>query len=212
MRRRRAAALVVVILSLAACSGGASGDASDPTPSSPTTSTTTTSSTTPTTSTSTTSTTDSAGTDIAVVTSALQQLVDSYDDVVQAILADPRVAADRNHQLVADYLALFPEGSAFASGTLDFWASQGAAGRFYRAGPRGEMYQSTVQSVDLRSDREAVARVCTETSVLVVDAAGSPIESQGGVNGGEIVAVRDGDRWLLRDLTEASPDGCPGIS
>ena len=142
----------------------------------------------------------------------MQRLVDSYDDVVQAILADPGVASDPDHQLVDAYLALFPEGSSFASETLEFWASEGATGRFYRPGPRGEMYESTIQSVDLLNDREAVARVCTLTSVVVVDAAGNPIESQGGVNGGEIVAALEGGMWLLRDLTEASPDGCPGVS
>ena len=29
------------------------------------------------------------------------------------------------------------------------------------------------------------------------------------VNGGEVVVVRVGDDWLLRDLTEAPPDDCP---
>lgn len=144
-----------------------------------------------------------------MVTTALQRLVDSYDDVAAAILADPSVASDSDHKLVAAYLALFPAGNEFAAGTLTFWASEGAAGRFYRPGPRGEMYVSTVQSVELRGEKEATARVCTVTSVGVVDSSGNPIESRGGVSGGEVVAVRVGDTWLLRDLTEAPSDGCP---
>ena len=42
-----------------------------------------------------------------------------------------------------------------------------------------------------------------------LDSAGAALESQGGVNGGEVVVVRVGDDWLLRDLTEAPPDSCP---
>ena len=148
-------------------------------------------------------------TDVVAVTAALQELIDNYDDVVQGILADPRVAADGEHELVAAYLALFPPGNTFASETLEFWASEGAEGRFYRPGPRGEMFVSEVQSVDLGSGSEAVGRVCTAVSVLVVDSAGNPLESHGGVNGGEVVAVRRDGAWLLRDLTEAPPDGCP---
>ena len=51
--------------------------------------------------------------------------------------------------------------------------------------------------------------MCTVTSIQIVDGAGAVLESQGGVNGGEVVVVRVGDVWLLRDLTEAPPDECP---
>jgi len=71
------------------------------------------------------------------------------------------------------------------------------------------MYDSTVQSVEFRSEAEAVAKVCTITSIQIVDSTGAALESQGGVNGGEVVVVRVGDDWLLRDLTEAPPDDCP---
>ena len=139
----------------------------------------------------------------------VEQLVDSYDAVVAEILADPSVASDPGNALVRRYLALFPQDSTFANGALGFWASEAAAGRFYRPGPRGVMYDSTVQSVELRGEAEAVAKVCTVTSIQSVDSAGAALESQGGVNGGEVVLVRVGDDWLLRDLTEAPPDDCP---
>jgi hypothetical protein len=139
----------------------------------------------------------------------VEQLVDSYDAVVAEILADPSVASDRATTLVRRYLGLFPQDSTFANGALGFWASEAAAGRFYRPGPRGVMYDSTVQSVELRGEAEAVAKVCTVTSIQIVDSAGAALESQGGVNGGEVVVVRVGDDWLLRDLTEAPPDDCP---
>jgi len=129
--------------------------------------------------------------------------------VVAEILTNPSVASNVDDALVGRYLALFPEDSAFATGALGFWASEAAAGRFYRSGPRGAMYNSTVQSVELRSETEAVAKVCTITSIQIVDSTGAALESQGGVNGGEVVVVRVGDDWLLRDLTEAPPDDCP---
>ncbi len=139
----------------------------------------------------------------------VEQLVDSYDTVVAEILTDPSVASDPGNELVRQYLGLFPQDSTFANGALGFWASEASAGRFYRPGPRGVMYDSTVQSVELRGEAEAVAKVCTVTSIQIVDSAGAALESQGGVNGGEVVVVRVGDDWLLRDLTEAPPDDCP---
>ena len=139
----------------------------------------------------------------------VEQLIDSYDAVVAEILADPSVASDPGNELVRRYLGLFPQDSTFANGALGFWASEAAAGRFYRPGPRGVMYDSTVQSVELRGEAEAVAKVCTVTSIQIVDSAGAALESQGGVNGGEVVLVQVGDDWLLRDLTEAPPDDCP---
>jgi hypothetical protein len=139
----------------------------------------------------------------------VEQLVDSYDAVVAEILTDPSVASDPGNELVRQYLRLFPQDSTFTNGALGFWASEASAGRFYRPGPRGVMYDSTVQSVELRGETEAVAKVCTVTSIQIVDSAGAALESQGGVNGGEVVVVRVGDDWLLRDLTEAPPDSCP---
>jgi hypothetical protein len=139
----------------------------------------------------------------------VEQLVDSYDAVVAEILTDPSVASDQGNELVRRYLGLFPQDSTFANGALGFWAGEASAGRFYRPGPRGVMYDSTVQSVELRGEAEAVAKVCTVTSIQIVDSAGAALESQGGVNGGEVVVVRVGDDWLLRDLTEAPPDDCP---
>lgn len=205
---RLIAAMLAAALALSACSDDGSSTAST----SSTTSTTSTTTSTTSTSSSTnppTSTSEPAGTDTAAVTPLLQTLVNRYDDSAEAILTDPRVAGNPDHALVLAYLALFPKGSSFASGTLKFWADEGAQGRFYRPGPGGKMYVSTIQSVNPRSDTEVVARVCTVTSVQVVDASGNPVESQGGVNGGEIVAVRVDGAWRLRDLTEAPADGCP---
>ena len=139
----------------------------------------------------------------------LQALVDSYDAAVEAILSDPRVAADQANAQVVAYLSLFPEGSSFAAGTLEFWQGEGAAGRFYRPGPRGRMYESTVQSVTADSEDQATFVVCTLKSLVVVDAAGAQQSAEGGVQAGSVVAVRADGVWRLRDLTRIDPGVCP---
>lgn len=223
MRDRLIAIVLTAGVLVSGCSGdGAAGPTTDSqapntttTASSPPSSTVAPSSTpAPTTNAPSTSAAPSTSPPSTVVTSeslqpTIEQLVDSYDAVVAEILTNPSVASNVDDALVGRYLALFPVDSAFASGALGFWASEAAAGRFYRAGPRSAMYDSTVQSVELRSETEAVARVCTITSIQIVDSTGAALESQGGVNGGEVVVVRVGDDWLLRDLTEAPPDDCP---
>lgn len=143
------------------------------------------------------------------MTPVLQELVDTYDNSVEAILADPRVAENRDHELVLAYLGLFPEGSSFASGTLDFWASEGAAGRFYRPGPRGEMYVSTVQSVQPDSADQVTFVVCTLKSIVIVDGSGAELSAEGGVTAGSVVAIRADGVWRLRDLTRTSAEPCP---
>lgn len=135
--------------------------------------------------------------------------MDAYDAAVEAILVDPRIAADPSSTEVAAYLTLFPDGSAFATGTLEFWVSEGAAGRFYRPGPRGRMYESTVQSVTADSEDQATFVVCTRKSFVVVDAAGVQQSAEAGTQAGSIVAVRHDGVWRLRDLTRIEPDTCP---
>jgi hypothetical protein len=136
-------------------------------------------------------------------------LIDSYDDAVEAILVDPRVAGDGASSQVAAYVALFPAGNTFAAGTLEFWTREGAAGRFYRPGSGGRMYTSTVRSVTPASDDEVTVVVCTSRSVVVVDASGAEVSAEGGVTAGSIVAVRTDGVWRLRDLTRISDDSCP---
>ena len=134
------AALVSIVVGLAACSGDdGGGSASSSTRDSSTTTSTTLSDTT-----STTSVTEPPGTDTAAVQPIVQSLIDRYDSAVAAILADPRVAADSEHAAVVSYLQLFTPGSTFTEGALAFWTREGESGRFYRAGPRGRLTQSTV--------------------------------------------------------------------
>lgn len=196
-------ALVTVAILLAACSGDDGGSASPSTTSGATTSTTARSTT------STSSTTQPPGTDTAAVAPVLQALIGRYDAAVAAILADPRVAADRENEVVRAYLALFTANSSFADGALRNWVREGENGRFYRPGPRGQLTQSTVTGVTDASTDEATFSICAQNSIEITDSSGTVLESQGGQTAASIVAVRVEGAWLLRDLTAASTASCP---
>lgn len=192
----------IVVVALAACSGD---DGRRTTTSSTTTSTT--SSTAP--STSTTPVTEPPGTDQAAVKPILQSLVDRYDKAVAAILVDPRVAANSEHEAVVSYLRLFTPGSAFADGAVRSWTREGERGRFYRAGPGGQLTKSTVMALTSSSADEVTFKICAANSIEITDGSGAVIEAQGGQTAASVVAVRVGGAWLLRDLTEASTTDCP---
>jgi hypothetical protein len=143
------------------------------------------------------------------IESVAQQLLDRYDAAATAILLDPRVASDPANLKVVAYLALFPADSTFAKGTVDFWAQEGAQGRFYKPGTNGKLFVSTLNKVIAQSATEATVFVCTVQTITVVSETGTVLESTGGVVGGEIVIVKSGDQWLLRDLTRKPAGDCP---
>jgi hypothetical protein len=200
---------LLMLPAIAACSGG--GD-SDPEVDAPSTSTTAveSSSTTADDEGSTTSvpTTIADQTGEEAVADALQELAGRFDEAVAGILVDPRVAADSDHPAVRDYLDLFVPDSQFASGALEAWAREGAQGRFYRPGPRGRMSESTVIDVVLDGEDAATFTMCSIRSVEIVDAAGHPVSGDGGTSAATGVAQQVRAGWLLRELSETSPDGC----
>ncbi len=149
------------------------------------------------------------GTDPVAVQTILESLIDRYDLAVSAILADPRVAADSGHQAVVAYLDLFAPDSTFPETALQFWAGEGTQGHFYRPGPRGQMYVSTVQSVQVDSPNQATFLVCSLKSMVIVDGSGNELSAEGGQSAGSVVAVRVSGTWLLRDLTRSSAADCP---
>ncbi len=114
-----------------------------------------------------------------------QQLLDRYDAAATAILIDPRVASDPVNPKVAAYLALFPADSKFAKGTVEFWAQEGAQGRFYKPGTNGKLFVSTLNKVLAQSATEATVFVCTVQTISVVSETGTVLESTGRVVGGE---------------------------
>ena len=138
-----------------------------------------------------------------------QSLIDRYDAVVAAILADPRVAADLTNPKIVAYLALFLPNDAFTATPLKFWANEGVLGRFYRPGPGGAISKSTVRKVTATSESEASFDICVVKSTTIVDASGNILESSGGPTAGTIAAVKVDGVWLIRDLTQASAANCP---
>jgi hypothetical protein len=145
----------------------------------------------------------------ASIEAIAQQLLDRYDAAATAILIDPRVASNPANPKVLAYLALFPANSAFAKGTVEFWAQEGAQGRFYKPNSDGKLFVSTLNKVIAESTTEATVFVCTVQTITVVSETGTPLESTGGVVGGEVVLVKSGDQWLLRDLTRKPAGDCP---
>ncbi|MGQ0434999.1 MAG: hypothetical protein ACT452_21635 [Microthrixaceae bacterium] len=143
------------------------------------------------------------------MTPILESLVDRYDTAVAAILVDPRVAANSDHEAVVAYLRLFTQGNDLPRTALQFWVDEGSQGHFYRPGPRGRMYESTVQSVDADSPDQVTFVVCSLKSIVIVDEAGTELSAEGGQSAGSVVAVRVDGTWLLRDLSRASPSTCP---
>ena len=138
----------------------------------------------------------------------LESLIDRYDVAVAAILADPRVAADRDHEAVTDYLDLFTPSSSFPDTALQFWADEGSQGRFYRAGPRGQMYESSVRSIEVDSADQVTFLVCSQKSIVIVDEDGNQLSAEGGSSSGSVVAVRVDGSWRLRDLTRTTASDC----
>lgn len=143
------------------------------------------------------------------MTPVLQVLIDRYDSAVAAVLADPRVARDSGNVLVETYVGLFTPDSSFPATVIAGWQREADQGRFYRAGPNGVMRQSSVMEVTAQSSDEVAFTICVRNSVVVTDEAGNTIESQGGVTAGTIRAGRVDGIWLIRDLSQSSPEGCP---
>jgi hypothetical protein len=216
MTRRLILASLVV---LAGCSSGSSSGPSSvavTTTAAPTTAASTTTTAPPTTVATTVPTTVALATTATPTTAAAppievaaQQLLDRYDAAATAILIDPRIASDPANPKVLAYLALFPADSMFAKGTVDFWAQEGTQGRFYKPGTNGKLFVTTLNKVRAQSATEATVFVCTLQTVTVVSETGTPLESTGGVVGGEVVLVNSGDQWLLRDLTRKPAGDCP---
>lgn len=197
---------VAALLAIAGCGKDGGRDSRTDTPP-----TTTTADPTPTTESEATTytTTTTVKTDVETVTAALQDLAGRYDEAVEEILTDPRVARDDTHPAVRNYLALFVSDSEFATGALDSWAQQGAEGRFYRPGPRGRVSESTVNDVAVdETTKTTTFLLCSLMSVEIVDAAGTPVSAEGGQTAATAVAEMVGDEWLLRELSETSSEGC----
>jgi hypothetical protein len=212
VRWRLGGALVLTVLALSGCSSSGDQDAS-PSSTAPSRSTSSTSDASSDPSSTTSgpvgSPEEPPATDIGAVTPVLQRLIDRHDQAVAAVLSDPRVARDPDHQMVRDYLALFVPGATFPSGVVEGWVREADAGRFYKPGPAGALHKSTVMSVTPASGNEVSFTLCIRNSVVITSESGTVLEAQGGVSAGEVSAVRVGGVWLLQDLSRIPATDCP---
>jgi hypothetical protein len=187
VRWRLGGALVLTVLALSGCSSSGDQDAS-PSSTAPSRSTSSTSDASSDPSSTTSgpvgSPEEPPATDIGAVTPVLQRLIDRHDQAVAAVLSDPRVARDPDHQMVRDYLALFVPGATFPSGVVEGWVTPA-------------------------SGNEVSFTLCIRNSVVITSESGTVLEAQGGVSAGEVSAVRVGGVWLLQDLSRIPATDCP---
>lgn len=143
---------------------------------------------------------EGAATDPEVVRSEVEDLLDSYDRVVNQVIEEPGVVADRDDPLVQEYLSLYEPGSDFAEGALDAWESDAEEGMSTR--PFDDEHPAT----RTRLDGEIVVESSDELRVpFCVEQRQSTYRGDQLVQGvpllerqGEITAVRVDDEWRLR--------------
>jgi hypothetical protein len=142
-------------------------------------------------------------TDAAAVQPYVERLLAEYDDVVNQIVGDPEVAADRDHPLVQQYLDLYEPGSDFALQLVDVWVERGAEGLATRPFDEGHPASLTRLDGDVEvvSGDEVSFPACIERRLVVTDGEGhtvqrTPFREQRG----EGVAVRVDGEWRLREL------------
>ena len=150
-------------------------------------------------------TTHPVGTDSVAVTSRLNELLHSYDNVVNQVVIDPRVADDPHDPLIEDFLALFEDDSAVAAETVEQWSERAEQGLVTE--PYSDDFPITVSSLDGEieaiSEDEVTFSLCVLVRARVLDSDGEEV----GTNlprverPGNGVAVRTPDGWRLRDVS-----------
>ena len=157
-------------------------------------------------------TTQPRATDADTVRPHLQDLVDRYDEALNAILADPSVAQDPDDDHVAGYLSLFDPGSDVGESTVGLWADDADAGKSYEAvDPELPAIDTRVDGpVVPHSDEEVAFAVCQEQQYRVLAADGSvEHEVPHAEPRGEWTAVWVDGTWRLSKVEMISNvDGC----
>jgi hypothetical protein len=142
----------------------------------------------------------SADTDPRELRDQMTELLASYDDVVNQILADPGVTQHEDDPLVDEYLKLFEPDSEFATEALDKWRANAHDGITIK--PYDDAHPSNQTRLDgdveVVSDHEVRFPTCSAFRQRVYQGGklveGLPFMEQAG----EAVAVADGDDWVFR--------------
>jgi hypothetical protein len=135
-----------------------------------------------------------------VVEPYVEDLLASYDEVVNEIVADPGAAADRDSLVVQEYMSLFEPDNELAEQVLDRWEADGEQGLSIR--PYDEQHPANVTRVDgeieVVSPDEVRVPLCVEQRQRTYRddqlVQGLPLLEQAG----ESVVVRVDGEWLLR--------------
>ena len=141
----------------------------------------------------------------------IAELLVRFDDVTNQIVADPSVANDREHPLVAEYLSLVEPGS-LAEGAVQGWVD--AAGQGISIRPYDDSAPSHVTALD--GDVETVSAdevtfpTCERHHYRMYDAQGRETEFVTGQSiPGAGTAVRVDGEWRLRRIDIAEDTlGC----
>lgn len=160
---------------------------------------------------STTPTTEPPGTSPVDVEPYVAELLVQYDDLTNQIVADPGVATDPDHPLVAEYRSLVEPGSV-ADGAVQVWAGNAGRGVSIRA------YDGTAPAYVTALDGEVVTvsadevtfPTCERANYRKFDAEGRETEFvTGQATPGTGTAVRVDGEWRLRRMDIAgNAAGC----
>lgn len=140
----------------------------------------------------------------------IEDLLERYDAAVNEIVADPAVAADRDSELVEEFLSLFEPGSEFAEESLEGWAAQGDTGIALRPLDADTPVNETklVGPLVRVSDDEVSFEQCAVQSFVKYDDDEEVTRVERALLAGEGTAVRADGRWVLGELS--TPPGMFG--
>jgi len=140
----------------------------------------------------------------------VEELLGRYDAAVDEIVADPAVVADRDSELVEEFLSLFEPGSAFADESLEGWAAQGDTGVALQPLAAGTPVNVTklVGPLVRVSDDEVSFEQCAIQSYVKYDDDEEVTRVERALLAGEGTAVRADGQWVLSELS--TPPGMFG--
>lgn len=143
------------------------------------------------------------GTDPEEVEPHVTELLNSYDEVVTQIVADPGVAGDPDDPLVQEFVGLFEPDSETVDATLEWWVEMSEAGTTVRpASDRLAINESRLDGpIETVSADEVRFPTCDAQSREVRNGDGEVTQrTLYREVAGEGVAVRVDGQWRLRQL------------
>jgi hypothetical protein len=140
-------------------------------------------------------------TDLVALRPYISELLIQHDRVVNQIEADPSIVADRDSELVKEFLALYEPDSEIAEGLLDGYGQTGEAG--VSTLPFDDTHPAFESRLDGEIERVSVDEVriptCEALRYRKVDAEGTELEQVPFMERwGEATAVRVDGKWLFR--------------